>query len=363
MDGNVIGVLGMSKDISDELRMAEEHSAQFYARSLIEATLDPCVTISPAGKITDVNQASELVTGLARERLIGTDFCDYFTAPEKARQGYERVFSEGLVRDYELAIRHVGGAITDVLYNASVYRDDQNRVLGVFAAARDVTERKRFKQSLLKANRMKSEFLAGMSHELRTPLNAIIGFTEFLVDEKPGPVTPKQKEYLNDVLNSAGHLLQLINDVLDLARIEAGKLELRREIFSLGKAVQEVSAVMKGSAAKSALRSPRMWAKGSARFFSISRNSSRCFTTCYPTPSSLRTRKAGLTLRFAVSNTSGWNCAFAIPALASGRGTWAGFFWTSSSWTRALRGGLKAPDWDWRSPGKLWSSRAAVLAS
>src|ERR1043166_9524480 len=118
------------------------NESQYYARSLIEASLDPLVTISPEGKITDVNEASVQATGLTRERLIGTDFSDYFTEPDKARQGYQQVFSQGFVRDYPLAIRHASGRITDVLYNASVYKDDKGNVLGVFAAARDVTERK-----------------------------------------------------------------------------------------------------------------------------------------------------------------------------------------------------------------------------
>ncbi|MBI1785442.1 PAS domain S-box protein, partial [Candidatus Sumerlaeota bacterium] len=180
--GKPIGFLLISKDISDEIRLTEElRATQYYARSLIEASLDPLVTISPEGKITDVNEASVQATGAPREKLVGTDFSDYFTEPENARTGYQKVFSEGFVRDYPLAIRHVTGRITDVLYNASVYKDDKGNVLGVFAAARDVTERKRFEQSLQEANRMKSEFLANMSHELRTPLNGIIGFSEFLI--------------------------------------------------------------------------------------------------------------------------------------------------------------------------------------
>jgi signal transduction histidine kinase len=89
-----------------------------------------------------------------------------------------------------------------------------------------------------------------MSHELRTPLNGIIGFTEFLIDEKPGPLRPKQKEYLGDVLNSGRHLLQLINDVLDLAKVEAGKMELHLETFPVRKAVEEVTAVIQGIANK-----------------------------------------------------------------------------------------------------------------
>jgi signal transduction histidine kinase len=100
------------------------------------------------------------------------------------------------------------------------------------------------------ANLAKSQFLANMSHELRTPLNGIIGFTEFLIDEKPGPLQPKQKEYLGEVLNSGRHLLQLINDVLDLAKVEAGKMELNLETFPVRKAIEEVAAVTKGIAQK-----------------------------------------------------------------------------------------------------------------
>jgi signal transduction histidine kinase len=100
------------------------------------------------------------------------------------------------------------------------------------------------------ANLAKNQFLANMSHELRTPLNGIIGFTEFLIDGHPGPLKPKQQEYLGDVLNCARHLLQLINDVLDLAKVDAGKMELHPEMFSMHKAVEEVAAVIKSIAQK-----------------------------------------------------------------------------------------------------------------
>jgi PAS domain S-box-containing protein len=135
--GKPVGFLLISKDISDEIRLTQ------YARSLIEASVDPLVTISPEGKITDVNEATIKVTGAAREKLIGADFANYFTEPEKAREGYQRVFSQGFVTDYPLTIRHADGRQTDVLYNASVYRDARGNVLGVFAAARDITGRKK----------------------------------------------------------------------------------------------------------------------------------------------------------------------------------------------------------------------------
>ena len=138
-------IAGAINLMMDTLAQREEtiKQASHYARSLLEASVDPLVTISAEGKITDVNEASVKVTGIAREALLGTDFAQYFTDPKKASEGYQQVFAKGFVTDYPLAIHHISGRITDVLYNASVYRDEQGRVLGVFAAARDVTERKK----------------------------------------------------------------------------------------------------------------------------------------------------------------------------------------------------------------------------
>src|ERR1700688_3361339 len=149
VSGKAIGFLLISNDISDEIRLTQ------YARSLIEASVDPLVTISPEGKITDVNEATMKVTGATREKLIGADFANYFTEPEKAREGYQRVFSEGFVTDYPLIIRHADGRLTDVLYHASVYKDARGSVLGVFAAARDITAQKQasqYSRSLIEAS-------------------------------------------------------------------------------------------------------------------------------------------------------------------------------------------------------------------
>jgi PAS domain S-box-containing protein len=158
--GHPIGFLLISTDISEQ-KLAEDQlrSASQYARSLIEASLDPLVTISPEGKITDVNEATVRVTGVDREQLIGTDFSDYFTEPGRAREGYRQAFAEGFVTDYPLTIRDTGGDLTDVLCNASVY-DAGGNVLGVFAAARDVTAQKRAEREVARERARELERLA-----------------------------------------------------------------------------------------------------------------------------------------------------------------------------------------------------------
>ncbi|MCX9025747.1 MAG: PAS domain S-box protein, partial [Candidatus Methanoperedens sp.] len=147
--GNVAGVFAAARDITERKRAEEKlREASLYTRSLIEVSLDPLVTINPEGKITDVNKGTELVTGVPREKLRGSDFSDYFTEPDKAREGYQQVYENGFVKDYPLAIRHTTGKITDVLYNASVYKNEAGEVQGVFAAARDITEHKLAEESL-----------------------------------------------------------------------------------------------------------------------------------------------------------------------------------------------------------------------
>jgi PAS domain S-box-containing protein len=361
-NGEVIGVFAAARDVT-ELKKAEKELqlASRYNRSLIEASLDPLVTIAPDGKITDVNEATESVTGYSRTELIGTDFSDYFTEPEKAKEGYKQVFREGLVLDYALEIQHRDGHTTPVLYNASVYRDKDGEVIGIFAAARDITERKKAEEKIqtlanvvessndaiitesldgiitswnkgaeqvygylaeevlgknmsilepdnlkgeikqlsdkikqrkkvkhhetlrLKndgtivnisvtlspvfdvygklvaisniagditekkiaenllhekqiaevANRTKNDFLANMSHELRTPLNSIIGFSDMLYEQAYGELNQKQLRAVDNISNSGKHLLNLINGILDLSKIEANKMELNYREFEL----------------------------------------------------------------------------------------------------------------------------------
>ncbi|MBI1767308.1 MAG: PAS domain S-box protein [Bacteroidetes bacterium] len=249
--GQPLGILAAARDNTEQKKLEQQlREQQFYTRSLIESNIDALMTTDPLGIITDINQQMELLTGQAREELIGSAFKSYFTDSTRAEDGIRLVLKEEKVTDYELTARNKSGKETVVSYNATTFYDRDGKLQGVFAAARDVTDRKRFEQTLQEANRLKSEFLANMSHELRTPLNGIIGFSEFLIDKKVGPLNEKQTEYMGDILNSGTHLLRLINDVLDLAKVEAGKMELFMETFSVKDAIDEVCSVISSIAKK-----------------------------------------------------------------------------------------------------------------
>ncbi|MBK5244613.1 MAG: response regulator [Eubacteriaceae bacterium] len=346
-----------------------------YSRNLLEIIIDSLVTIGPDGIITDVNSATEKATGLPREKIIGTDFSEYFTDPDKALAGYKQVFDAGKVVDYELYLKHINGSSIPVLYNASVYKDNKGQIIGVLAVARDISAIKKYKDELTdfknnlelivqqktaeliianeelvfqneekekraaelviankelafqneekadraaellivnkelvflneekekraaeliianeelvfqneekekraaelliankelsfqnkekvrwkvhtkelkeqnveleiqkkqldEASQLKSSFLSNMSHELRTPLNAIVGFSELALKTS---LNPRQHNYLSKIKISSHILLRLISDILDLSKIEAGKLELEIATFSLEEVLQ-----------------------------------------------------------------------------------------------------------------------------
>lgn len=226
-DGSLREWVGTCTDVTGR-RHAERQilRASLYARTLLESSLDPLVTIGKDGRIMDVNRATEQITGVLREQLIGSDFCDYFTDPDKAREGYQRVFAEGAVRDYPLAIRSGSGAVTDVLYNATLFQDQDGRVEGIFAAARDITERKRaqeelrrYAEELQRSNTELQEFAFVASHDLQEPLRKITAFSERLRDRSCGQLDDTSLDYLNRMHSAAGRMGALIDSLLDYSRV------------------------------------------------------------------------------------------------------------------------------------------------
>ena len=267
----IIGYLLIGTDNTARKQVEEERKKldqrlrdqQFYTRSLIESNIDALMTTDPRGIITDVNKQMEALTGCTRDELIGAPFKNYFTDPERAEAGIKRVLSEGKVTNYELTARARDGKETVVSYNATTFHDRDRKLQGVFAAARDVTERKRLEQALQeknvelesaksaaeKANLAKSDFLSSMSHELRSPLNAILGFAQLMESDSPSP-TPSQKASIDQILQAGWYLLELINEILDLAVIESGKLSLSREPVSLAEVMLECQAMIEPQAQK-----------------------------------------------------------------------------------------------------------------
>lgn len=241
----------------EAVRYSLELSSQ-YSRSLIEASRDPLITINPEGKITDMNDATIELTGMSRQELSGSDFFDYFTEQDEARKVYQEIFAKGSVADSPLTLRHKDGKLTDVLFNGSIYKDNLENIIGVVIVARDVTEQKKFEAELTnskvlaelttviaeqakrkaelatkiaqEAVNAKQQFLSNMSHEIRTPMNAIIGFTKVVLKTD---LNEKQREYLKAIKVSGDAMIVLINDILDLAKVDSGKLIFEETAFKM----------------------------------------------------------------------------------------------------------------------------------
>jgi len=243
------------KELSYAAKLASK-----YARSIIEASLDPLFAINSSGKIIDVNEATLNAIQSTREEITGTDFTNYFAESEEARKAYQQIFTLGFINNYPLTIKD--GKNTEVLCNGSGYKDDNGNVVGVVIVAREVTEQKRIERELIEARvfaelatsiaedakskaesaailaenavKAKQQFLSNMSHEIRTPMNAIIGFTKVLLKTN---FTAKQKEYLTAIKVSGDALIVLINDILDLAKVDAGKMVFEQIPFKMSRSL------------------------------------------------------------------------------------------------------------------------------
>jgi len=264
--GAIIGYLliGTDNTARKQIEAEQEKLAQrlrdhqFYTRSLFESNIDALITTDPSGIITDVNKQMEALTDCTRDELIGAPFKNCFTDPERAAASIKLVLAEKKLTNYELTASARNGVETVVSYNATTFYDRNRNLQGVFAAARDITESKRLDELLQgknaelvnakvvaeKANLAKSEFLSGMSHELRSPLNAILGFAQLMDNDSP-PATPSQKASIKQILHAGWYLLELINEILDLAVVESGKLSLSVEPVSLAEVLNECQAMVR----------------------------------------------------------------------------------------------------------------------
>ncbi len=249
---NIIGYLLIGTDnTARKLVEAEQkkldqrlRDQQFYTRSLIESNIDALMTTDPSGIITDVNKQMEALTDCTRDELIGAPFKDFFTDPDRAEAAIRQVLTDKKITDYELTACARDGKTTVVSYNATTFYDRARTLQGVFAAARDITERKQVEAELEQArsvaesaSRTKSDFLASMSHEIRTPMNAIMGVADLLAKTT---LSLEQDKYVKIIGRAGDNLLNLINDILDLSKVEASQLELERTGFSLSDLLEKV---------------------------------------------------------------------------------------------------------------------------
>jgi PAS domain S-box-containing protein len=257
-----VAVLVSERDISQLKRLQDMHATEAPFRSLLEAAPDAMVILRRDGRIALVNAQVMRLFGYEREELIGQPI--EILVPEHFRErhpqhrnGYfENPRTRPMGAGLDLFGRRKDGSEFAAEISLSPIETPEGRL--VTAAIRDVTDRKREMEEqtrrMQEANRLKSEFLANMSHELRTPLNAVIGFAALMHGGKVGPLSETHKEYLGDILNSSRHLLQLINDVLDLAKVESGRTELRIEAVDIAKLAQEVNDILRGLAADKRVR-------------------------------------------------------------------------------------------------------------
>jgi PAS domain S-box-containing protein len=261
VEGSVIGYLLIGTDNTARKRIEEEQAQlaqrlrdhQFYTRSLFESNIDALMTTDAAGVITDVNKQMEALTGCTRDELMGAPFKTFFTEPERAEAGIKLALTKRKVTDYELTARDRAGKETVVSYNATTLYDRDRRLQGVFAAVREITERKQYERSLREAtfraehaNTAKSEFLANMSHEIRTPLNAVIGLGYLL---EHTTLSEDQRQLLAKIQFGGRALLGVINNVLDLSKIEAGEMSLEDEPFDLPELVRDLGQMLAPQAA------------------------------------------------------------------------------------------------------------------
>ncbi len=247
-----------------------------YLKNVLDNSADIIVTTDTDGRIVEFNSGASRLLGYSHEEIAGTRAEDLWVRPEERHSIMEILEKDGFVSNYETHLKTKDGRVIDVSLTLSYIVNGDRKIHGTVGISKDITEKKRLERAidernlelqelnerledkviertrdLEKANReleqssrLKSQFISTMSHELRTPLNSILGFSNILADEAFGSLTDKQKRHVANIYNSGSHLLQLINNILDIAKIESGKLELHYESFDVAQAISEVKSVI-----------------------------------------------------------------------------------------------------------------------
>jgi diguanylate cyclase (GGDEF)-like protein/PAS domain S-box-containing protein len=265
----------------EKFRLIEEISdTKSYLQNVLDNSADIVMTTDTEGRVVEFNKGATRVLGYLKADFVGHKAEGLWVRPEERREILKKLESEGYVANYETELRTKDGRVVDISLTLSSLRNDDGKLLGTVGVSKDITEKKRLERAveernlelqemneklegkvfertkdlekanreLARSNSLKSQFIATMSHELRTPLNSILGFSELLLDNFHGELSEKQKRHVQNIYNSGSHLLQLINNILDLAKIESGKMELHLESFSLKQPIAEVQMVIKSLA-------------------------------------------------------------------------------------------------------------------
>ncbi|MDX2096228.1 MAG: PAS domain S-box protein, partial [Leptolyngbyaceae cyanobacterium bins.59] len=238
-DGNPIKVLEINNDITSNKQVEEVRSR---LAAIIESSDDAIISTTLDGRIDSWNRGAEKLYGYAAREILGQPSTRLLPTDRLHEDAsiIERLQRGDRMEPYETVRQHKKGQLIDVSLSVSPIKDADGQIIGISKIARDITRRKQAEAQLqlsnerislanaelARASRLKDEFLAGMSHELRTPLNAILGLSEALLEETFGEISEEQREYLVTIEQSGKHLLELINDILDLSKVESGKMEL-----------------------------------------------------------------------------------------------------------------------------------------
>ena len=274
--------------ILDELYrvITELDEATAYLRNVLDDSQDMIATTDNEGRIVELSKGGERILGYARDEVIGMNASQFYVDQKERATVLATLKRHGAIYNYETRLMRKDRSVVDISLTISQLKNKMGNIIGTVGISKDITEEKRLRnelrltneelgelnlrledkviertrelekmnRELTRANQIKARFISNMSHELRTPLNSILGFSEILQEQTFGSLNEKQHRHVSNIYASGRHLLQLVTNILDLAKIEAGKVELFYEDFNVADAVDEVVMIMNSLASKKSIR-------------------------------------------------------------------------------------------------------------